>query len=79
MLVSSKPLSILVSSPKTPDTPEGVTFVLIYAFRAAFVVEDHFRVIDAKQVHDGGVEVVDVELVLHRTLDFQSFLTVPWE
>jgi len=35
--------------------------------------------IDAEQVHDGGVEVVDVELVLHRTLDFQSFLTVPWE
>ena len=42
-----------------------MSLVLVNALGSAFVVVDHLRVVHTHEVHDSGVEVVDVEFVFH--------------
>ena len=49
------------------NSRENVALILIDPLRPSFVVVDHLSVIDTHETQDGGVQVVDVEFVLHRT------------
>ena len=50
--------------PSAGDLRVGVAFVLVDALGAAFVEVDELGVIEAEQVQDRGVQVVDVQAVL---------------
>ena len=48
------------------DLAVKVSLVQVNALGAAFVHVNHLGVIEAKHPENGGVEVVDMQLVLHR-------------
>ena len=56
-----------IGKPISPDDfCVGVAFVHIDALRPALMVVDQLGVVHSQQVHDGRVQIVDVEFVFHR-------------